>query len=134
MQTPEPTAAAGQPANPGNAAHTCLQRALAHLTAARNHARGWQLDALHRAVADELAHPAIGGDGPLTDALRRQLECAADEGAQPTTTAGAGLTPQQWHALANCHREGGRGWLAAGAALLAVAAAVFSAWPWGFAS
>lgn len=133
MSTPEPTDAAGQPANPGTTAHSLLQRQLAHLAAALDHVRGWQLDALHRAVAAELSHPAMAGDDPLTDALRRQLECAADEGAQPASTAGAGLTPQQWQALADSHREGGPGWLAAGVALLAMAAALFHTFPWGFA-
>lgn len=91
--------------NHGDAAQGCLQRALAHLAAARDHARGWQLDSLHRAVADELAHPAMAGDDPLTDALRRQLECCAVEGSQPTTTAGAGLTPKQQADLQTVHAD-----------------------------
>lgn len=131
MQTPEPTAAAGQPAP---SAPSALQRLLRPLTTALAHARALQLDALQRALASELQHGAMPCDDPLTRALHRQLDCVADEGAWPASSTGSGLTPQQWRQLAHTHREGGRGWLVAGVAALALVAAAFSAWPWGFAA
>ena len=83
------------------------------------------------AVAAHLAHGAMAGADPLIDSLYGQLEAPAAEGAQPASTAGAGLTPQQCAALAQAqhlplHWPG----LVAMAALAAAASYV---WPWGVA-
>ena len=85
--------------------------------------------ALDDAVAGHLAHGAMAGADPLIDSLYAQLEAPAAEGAQPASTAGAGLTPQQRTALAQAehmpvHWPG----LVAVAALVAAASHV---WPWG---
>jgi hypothetical protein len=83
------------------------------------------------AVAAHLTHGAMAGTDPLIDSLYGQLEAPAAEGAQPTSTAGAGLTLAQRAALAQAddmplHWPG----LVAVAALVAAAS---YAWPWGFA-
>ena len=107
---------------------------LRRLKTALANARNWQLDALDAAMQAEMQHGAMSGDDPLTDCLRRQLECAADEGARPPVTTGAGLTPQQWRLLADTHREGGSGWMWIAGALLAVACALAQVYPMGWAS
>lgn len=84
---------------------------------------------LDEACAAHLQHGAMALDDPLTTAVCEQ--CCAPEGAQPYSTAGAGLTPAQRAALAESERFGALLWLmplavAAGAVLSAV-------WPWGVA-
>lgn len=89
---------------------------------------------LDDACAQHLQHGAMAGSDPLTDALYSQLEGPAEEGAQPARTAGTGLTPQQWRAMAESHREGGRGWAWVAGALLAVACALMQVYPMGWAA
>lgn len=83
------------------------------------------------AVAANLTHGSMAGADPLVEALYAQLEAPAAEGAQPTSTAGAGLSPQQRAALAQADSDP---WLYRGMVLAAlVAAAVSACSPLGFA-
>lgn len=92
-----------------------------------------RLQAFDDAVAQHMAHGAMAGQDPLTDSLMQQLDCAAEEGARPPSTATSALTPQQWAQLADTHREWR--WLPAAVAVVAVLSAVASAiWPWGVAA
>ena len=87
--------------------------------------------ALDDAVAQHLAHGAMAGADPLTDALYAQLEAPAAEGAQPASTAGAGLTPQQRAALAQAD-DMPLHWPSL-VVVAALVAAVSHVWPWGVA-
>ena len=62
--------------------------------------RSLQLAALHDSIQTHMAHPAMPVADPLTESLYAQLEGPAEEGAQPASQAGAGLTPAQRQALA----------------------------------
>lgn len=87
--------------------------------------------AWNAAIAAEMAHGAMTTADPLTDSLYAQLEAPAAEGAQPTRTAGAGLTPQQRAALAQA--EALPIYWPGLAAMAALAAAASYVWPWGVA-
>lgn len=82
-------------------------------------------------VADNLTHGAMTTADPLVEALYAQLEAPAAEGAQPTSTAAAGLTLQQRAAPAKAAADP---WLYRGMVLAAlVGAAVSACSPLGFA-
>ena len=59
-----------------------------------------QMQALDAATQRHMAHGAMAGADPLTDSMYEQMQAAAEEGAQPYSTAGAWLTQQQLAALA----------------------------------
>lgn len=68
-----------------------------------------RLEALDAACTHHMAHGAMAGQDPLTDSLLQQLDCAAEEGAQPATPYPAGQAPKPEH----------RGWWVTGITLLA---------------
>lgn len=73
--------------------------------------RDWQQDALREmqrlddATRQHMAHAAMSGGDPLTDSMYDQMQAAAEEGAQPPSTAGAWLTPEQLAALASTQAD-----------------------------
>jgi hypothetical protein len=67
--------------------------------------RALQLSALHDSLQANLSGPAMHYADPLTEGLFAQLEGPAEEGAQPPSTAGAGLTPDQQAALAEADND-----------------------------
>ena len=97
--------------------------------------RDWQQDALSEmqrlddATRQHMAHGAMAGGDPLTDSLYDQMQAAAEEGAQPPSTAGAWLTQEQLAALAESQADDW--WLdrliPAAVVLVAVAAAAYRA-------
>lgn len=85
-----------------------IARVAGHLVRWVDDARAAQQDALRQmqafdaAVARHMAHPAMSGADPLTDSMFEQADAAAacaTEGAQPHSTTGAWLTPEQLAAL-----------------------------------
>ena len=90
--------------------------------------RALQLDALDQSVQINLAGPAMHYADPLTESLFAQLEGPAEEGAQPPTTTGAGLTPAQRAALADATYDSWLLWLAPVAFVAAAAASALSLW------
>ncbi len=108
-----------------------------------------EFERLDAAVQQHMAQPAMWTADPLTDhlhlALQQQLasggavwpdEAGAPEGLHLRSTAGTGLTEQQWRALAATHAEGlgSAWWLAAGITALAVVGAFFHFYPMGWAA
>lgn len=90
------------------------------------------LQHLNTAVADHMTHGAMAGADPLVDSLYGQLEAPATEGAQPASTARAGLTDAQRAALAEASHT--PAWLWAAFVLAACASfAVSACHPLGFA-
>lgn len=91
-----------------------------------------QLIDIDAAFMAHMVHGAMTGADPLVDSLYGQLEGPAAEGAQPASTAGAGLTDAQRDALAEASRT--PAWLWAGFVLAACASfAVSACHPLGFA-
>ena len=60
-----------------------------------------------------------------------QHPTCADEGAQPTTTTGAGLTPAQWAALRDAERDAWLPLLILVGVVASIALSILK--PWGFA-
>lgn len=83
------------------------------------------------AVAANLTHGAMSSADPLVESLYAQPEAPAAEGAQPASTAGAGLTLAQRAALAQADAEPWLYLAMAAGAVLAVLASACS--PLGFA-
>jgi len=73
--------------------------------------RALQLSALDDSVQANLSGPAMHYADPLTESLFAQLEGPAEEGAQPPSTAGAGLTPAQQDALKDADNDRWLLWL-----------------------
>jgi hypothetical protein len=82
-----------------SAALTTLRRWAAQARAAQQDALR-DMQALDEATRRNMAHGAMSGGDPLTDSMFDQMQAAAEEGARPASTTGAGLTPQQLAALA----------------------------------
>lgn len=88
-----------------------MNRAVTAICAWFQAVRNWQQDALTEmqrldaAVAQHMAHGAMVGADPLTDSIFDQMQAAAEEGARPHSTSGAGLTPEQIAALADSQAD-----------------------------
>lgn len=88
-----------------------MNRAVTAICAWLQAVREWQQDALTEmqrldaAVSQHMAHGAMAGGDPLTDSLYGQMQAAAEEGAQPHSTTGAGLTPEQIASLADSQAD-----------------------------
>lgn len=67
------------------------------------------MQTLDAACTAHMAHGAMTGADPLTDSVLQQMDCAAEEGAQPATPYPAGQTTKREH----------RGWWLTGITLLA---------------
>jgi hypothetical protein len=74
--------------------------------------RALQMQALHDSIRTHMGGPSMHYADPGTESLFAQLEAPAEEGAQPASTAGAGLTPTQRAALQDADDDSWLLWLA----------------------